>query len=87
MKACFTDDSNMGDPTKFQDTTPADLVTYLNANPRNAVVVDLDDRQVAIFRGASEDLDNFYYQDLPLEDPDANGGDLTAQQAVDEVLG
>jgi hypothetical protein len=71
------------------------VVAYLEANPRHAVVlhefhnddsVFTYDPPVYILRGASETLNNFYYGDMPAEDPnDANGGDLTAEEALHDT--
>ncbi len=76
--------------------TLAEAVAYLNDDVRNAIVItgvtmegEDDDESdglpswyVAVWRGGSESLDNFYFQALPLEEPDSNGGDLTAEDAV-----
>ncbi len=86
MEIIFTNDTDMGDKTKgtrFDDAPIEDVVTYLNESPRNAVILN----EVAIFRGASDEPDNFFYADLPLEDlNDVDGGDLTAAQAVEAAL-
>lgn len=75
--------------------TTAEAVAYLEANPRNAIVITgLDEvsgeckpnGQVAVWCGAGEKLDNYYYQALPLDEPDADGGDLTAIRAIGRAL-
>ena len=64
-----------------------EVVTYLEADPRHAIVIQGKARQVYVLRGASEELNNFFYGDMPAEDPnDADGGDLTARQAVTEAV-
>lgn len=91
FEAIFTTDADL-DAGKTRRATPQEVVDYLNANPRNAVVItDIEeesDECVAttpqyIIRGASESLDNFYFGSMPAEDPnDSSGGDLTAEQAL-----
>lgn len=88
MLTCFTNDDEMGplrEDTDFIDRKTAEVVAYLNADPRNAVVLNNQLAQMAVWRGASEQLNNFYWQDLPLEDPDSNGGDLTAEEAIEQA--
>ena len=91
----FTNDIELGDFPQIP-VPVADVVNYLNASPRNAIVItDLDEASgecvagspVYVLRGAGEDLNNFYFGPFPAEDPgDANGGDLTAEQALAEAL-
>ncbi len=86
-KAIFTNDRDMA---RSDDLTEIDLeacVAYLEASPRHAVVVEAPDGgQIAVWRGAGEHLENFYWQEVPVESPDAEGGMLTARDALDEVL-
>jgi hypothetical protein len=89
MRAILTNDSDMGNPgSNVREYSLLELENYLNANPRNAVVVShRSGQQVAVFRGAGEDLNNFFIQSLPLEDPgDADGGDWSAKVALTTVL-
>jgi hypothetical protein len=85
LKAALTNDLDMGEIVTFQIYDREFVIKYLNENAKHAVVIDLGDRQTAIWRGASDQNDNFYYQDLPLEEPDCSGGDLTAEEAVTEA--
>lgn len=73
--------------------TANEVVAYLNADPRHAVVLheSKDDfygrtvfsPELYVLRGAGEDLQNFYWGEMPAEDPnDAEGGDLTADNAL-----
>lgn len=75
------------------EATPAEVVAYLNDDPRNAVVLvgsrdaffgeKTFEPSLYVIRGASEGLDNFYYGHMPAEDPnDADGGDVDALEAV-----
>ncbi len=95
FSVAFTDDSQMGAQAEgdFKSATREQIISYLNQSPRNAVVINVgtavgfeDAEKIAVFCGAAESPDNYFYQALPLEEPDADGGDLTAEQAVDEVL-
>lgn len=89
LSIIFTDYNNMASMNidSAQDKSRQEVISYLNASPENAVVIPLDEfNYVAVFRGAGGDLNNFYYQESPLSDPnDANGGDLTAEQAFDNA--
>lgn len=67
-----------------------DLIAYLNESPRHAIVItglaeESSQCAVYVLRGAGEDLNNFYWGSYPVEDP-ADGGDLTAEEAVDLAL-
>lgn len=88
MKAIKTGYDQMNDPgSEYREYSVLELETYLSEQVLNAVVVSHGGRETAVFRGASEDLSNFYTQDLPLEDPgDAEGGDWTAREALSQVL-
>ena len=87
INVCRTNDSEMDAPSEFKRLKKSMIVSYLNQNPRNAVVIDKDGVQIAVFRGASDEPNNFYTQVLPLEDPnDADGGEYTAEQAIDFAL-
>lgn len=78
--------------------TPTEAVNYLNADPRTAIVITgvtvggrahpllPNGHHVAVFRGAAETLDNFFYQETPLSHPDADGGDLDAETAIAYAL-
>ncbi len=91
----FTDDSSLSADNPVW-RTPDEVVVFLNASPRNAVVitdlVEASGECVAttpqyVLRGASERPDNFYFGSVPAEDPnDANGGDLTAKAALNGAL-
>lgn len=95
VKCTLTDDQQLSaaDPAWH---TPEEVVAYLDASARHAVViVDLDEVSgecVAqapqyVLRGASEQLDNFYFGAYPAEDPnDADGGQLTAAEALAAAL-
>lgn len=86
----LTNDTDMGAPKNDPvEMTRDQVVSYLNQDPRHAVIVIVcgpSDDQVAVFRGASDQPNNFYVQVLPLEEPDADGGDWTASEALDEAL-
>ena len=90
---CKYDDMN--DPkTPATRIAPEFAVAYLNADPLNALVVinvTVNKRvhpmlpnghYIAVFRGAAETPDNFFYQETPLTEPDADGGDLDAETAL-----
>ncbi len=78
--------------------TPTEAVDYLNADPRMALVITSvtvgvrvhplipNGHHIAVFRGAAETSDNFFYQELPLSNPDADGGDLDAETAIAYAL-
>lgn len=91
IKAMLMTDETMGsmDADDYKDYSLKQLVYYLEDNPRHAVHIGVgEDLVFAVWRGAGEALDNFFHQELPLEDPgDANGGGLTAEQALKEALG
>lgn len=66
---------------------------YLDADPAHAIVMlGAQDNyfgnvpfepNVYVIRGASERTDNYYFGDMPAEDPnDAEGGDLSAVDAI-----
>lgn len=88
---CFTNDSEMGDADNdeviFEQASLERVQTYLEADPRHAVVLgDEDGTKWAIFRGASDASNNFFVQGLPLDDPgDADGGEWTAREALEEI--
>jgi hypothetical protein len=83
----FTNDEDMGTPVG--NSTPYDARQakgYLDKSPRHAVVLINGTLQIAVFCGASDESNNYFYQELPLEDPnDANGGDLSSDQALYEA--
>lgn len=85
--ACKTNDAELSDSPTFYYTR-GELVAYLNAKPTNAVVVEHQNGNIGyLFCGAGETADNYYWGFFPAEDPgDANGGDLTADAALDEML-
>lgn len=71
---------------------------FLEEEPGNAVIIHggrdsffggIDyDPPIYILRGAGEDLSNFYYGEMPAENPnDADGGDLTAEEAIGASIG
>ena len=66
----------------------ADVVAWLEADREThmAVITSADGELVAVWCGASGERSNYYLQPLPLDEPDADGGDLTAQQAVIQAL-
>ncbi len=77
--------------------TPQETVDFLNADPGNAVVITgrevagrevvfTDDKFVVVWRGAGQDLQNFYYEKYPLDDRLGMGGDLDAAAALDAAL-
>ena len=90
MLVVLTNDSDMGsnDGANLLSADVADVVAYLNESPRHAVEVHGHNSQrvVAVFRGASDLPTNFYVQELPLEEPDADGGTWTAQEAVEAAV-
>jgi len=74
-----------GDGPGPLDLSQEEIVRWLKSDPSHAVV--FPDRMRFILRGASEALENFYWGDLPSEDPnDAEGGDLTAEEVVKSAL-
>ncbi len=88
MRALFTNDSDMGEAAEagsFEERTKAEIAAYLNADPRHAAVVDTGDLQIAVFRGADDGPASFYTQALPIDEPDADGGDWTAAAALDDI--
>lgn len=93
-----TDHHDMGN---YEKMPPAHKMSIPEAlvhleHPHNALVItDLEEASgeckaltpVAVWCGAGEARDNYYYQSLPLEDPgDANGGDLDAGEAIAQAL-
>jgi hypothetical protein len=88
--ASLTNDEQMGRPARFSHYTKEELLTHLKASPRNAVVLqvislegeDMDLQEVAVWCGASDEANNYYTQVLPLDEPDADGGNLTAEEAL-----
>lgn len=86
MKASKTNDEVLAN-TPLHDLTLDQAVDYLEENPRHALVIVGSAGEVYVLRGAGDDLCNFYYGYYPAEDPnDANGGDLTAREAVNASL-
>lgn len=91
INATFTDHEILSDG-ELKTVTVAEAEQYLNDDPAHAVIIHGTDRAVFtpelyVLRGASEDLDNFYWGLMPAEDPnDAEGGDLTAAQALQAAL-
>lgn len=82
---CLTNDEVLADQPLVKKSLP-EMEAYLNASPRNALVIG-GAKKVYVLRGASEQPNNFYYGLWPAEDPnDAEGGDLTASQAIAEAL-
>jgi hypothetical protein len=81
----LTNDEHVGDGTGRKGKALVNnMIRHLKASPRNAIEIL---GEVAVWRGAGGDDSNYYYQSLPLTDPnDAEGGDLTAEQAVVEAL-
>jgi len=96
LRVCLTTDADLADmPQAFR--TPADVVSYLKQSPRNAVVIIDADTDISgvvessgphyVMRGASGELNNYYWGHYPAEDPnDAEGGHLTAEQAVRQAV-
>lgn len=89
----LTDDSNLDGAADRAVRPWREVEAYLNSDPRHAVVLHSGyddyfeltpfDPPIYVLRGAGEDLNNFYWGDMPAEDPnDAEGGDLTAEQAL-----
>lgn len=87
----FTTDADL-DVGETRTATPQEVINYLNADPRHAIVLhDIEEESgecVAttpqyIIRGAGEQLGDFYFGAMPAEDPnDAEGIDLTAEEAL-----
>lgn len=83
----------------IRELTADQAESYLNSGQRNALVLmsarddttgilPVFEPNIYVVRGASGKLDNFYYGDMPAEDPnDAEGGDLTAIQAIAYATG
>jgi hypothetical protein len=88
VRVQFTDDSEMGStPPSYTSSSMQEIVRYLNSSPRNAVIVQSNTGfDIAVFRGASDSLDNFYVQPLPLDEPDADGGSWSAQEAMQVAM-
>jgi hypothetical protein len=62
------------------------IANHLNESPQNSAVIHLT-KDWYILRGAGGGLDNFYYGEMPAENPnDAEGGSLTAGLAILKVL-
>lgn len=91
LRVCLTNDEKLESyPQVYR--TPGQVVEYLHQDPRHAVViVDADTSvnngeargPVYVLCGAGETSDNYYYGWHPAEDPnEADGGNLTAEQAV-----
>lgn len=87
-----TNDSDLATESVVE-ATPAEVVSYLNDDPRHAVVLvgstdelfgeKTFEPSLYVLRGASEALNNFYYGHMPADDPnDADGGDVDALEAV-----
>ncbi len=95
ITATLSTDTDPSTGTRIE-TTPKAIIDYLNENPRHAITIhDLNEESGEctahnpqyILRGASEELNNYYYGPVPAEDPnDASGGDLTAEEALKEAL-
>ncbi len=76
--------------------TREDAVEYLEEDPRHAIVIFGTsagvkfDPPVYVLRGASEQLDNFFYGEYPAEDPgdasDAESASEALQEALDMAL-
>ena len=99
LRVCLTNHDDLNDSPRIQAyKSPGEVIAYLNEKEENAVVIVDADTSLAnqaemprhfqyIIRGASGELDNFYYGEYPAEDPgDANGGDLTADEAIYEAV-
>ena len=86
LMVCVTNDEEMGEPEKFIKLSVYEVENYLKASPRHAVVINHNNMEIAVWRGASEELNNFFVQALPLEEPDADGGDWTAAEAIEAVF-
>lgn len=98
LDAAFTTDQNL-DENQNRATRPwREVEAYLNENPRHAVVLHAGkddyfdlisyDPPLYVLRGASEELNNFYYGTMPAEDPnDAEGGTYTAEEALAYSVG
>lgn len=99
LRVCLTNHDELATmPQSYR--SPGDVIAYLNEKPENAVVIIDADTSVAdaahrprhfqyIIRGASGELNNFYYgaYDEDSMDPnDANGGDLDAQGAISQAV-
>ena len=94
ITAALTTDSELcGDEKEFK---PQELIDYLNESPRHALAItgfeeESDECEIKnavyVLCGASDQPDNYYYGLLPAEDPnDAEGGDLTAKEAISLAL-
>lgn len=89
MWVFHTNDTDIGSvrPCYTEETQQA-AADFLNLSPRNAVQILTDEGcEYAVWRGASDELNNFYYQMLPLEEPDAEGWDFTAIEALVDLQG
>lgn len=88
IRALFTNDAEVGDPSGVYVSVLFETACdVLNADPRNALVAETDSgKKIAIFRSASDEADSFYLQELPIYEPDADGGNLTASEALTDAL-
>jgi hypothetical protein len=82
-----TNDEEMGTAHGAAVTRDAqEALDWLKREPTNAVILGMDPgdpcQGVAVFCGAAYDVGNYWVQALPLEEPDADGGDWTAEQAM-----
>ena len=89
LKAFKTKYDQMGNPPgQMQSMMTSQMIKYLDADPSNALIVETKLGTYAVFRGAGGGADNFFYQELPISDPnDAEGGDLTAEDAIHSIMG
>jgi hypothetical protein len=86
MRVTLTDHSALK-PGPAERRSRREVVEYLEQDPSHAVVIHVR-RPIYVLRGASERLDNFYYGEWAesMDPNDANGGDLTAREAVNEAV-
>ena len=97
IRMLLTNDSLMGSPGPTAYGEWADLLgetlakvgaaeEYLKADPRHAVVLENNNSQIAVWRGASEKEDNFFWQLIPLENPGDSVESGSAMNALTEAL-
>lgn len=92
MKAIFTYQRHMSEPHTVEEarpTTQAEVVSYLEDSWDQAVLLVAESGiLVAVWRDHDDDVCSFMWQsheDL-VEELDAEGGNLTATEAVQEAL-
>lgn len=82
---CRDDDPEFG-KGPVQSLHPVQIVAWLAGSPRNAVVIQ-GEVPTFVICGAGEGPDDYYYGEMPCEDPDSVAdADLTAELAVQDAI-